>query len=238
MEIKLDPSKEFIANLALQRTGPLLAMGGGEALKQWVETGSKKGILLFLQADDNLQKFLNLVFSEINKESNLFHKTILPRLQKQNKIVSIGPGNCIFELFLINNIKDNGEILLIDVEDTPGLHKHLFEDEGSGYANLGESQNFLRNNGVSWQISLCNPRKTPLPNADFTLLYSILSMGFHYPLESYLKYILTQSQKDSLVIFDCRKGYNQPELKKLESCFKLFHKEESIKSVRLFLQRK
>ena len=159
MEIKLDSSKEFIANLALQRTGPLLAMGGGEALKQWVETGSKKGILLFLQADDNLQKFLNLVFSEINKESNLFHKTILPRLQKQNKIVSIGPGNCIFELFLINNIKDNGEILLIDVEDTPGLHKHLFEDEGSGYANLGESQNFLRNNGVSWQISLCNPNR-------------------------------------------------------------------------------
>ena len=111
MEIKLDSSMEFIANLALQRTGPLLTMGGGEALKKWVETGSKKGILLFLQSDGKLQQFLNLVFSEINKEANLFHSTIFSRLQKQHKIVSIGPGNCIFELFLIRNIKDNGEIL-------------------------------------------------------------------------------------------------------------------------------
>ena len=238
MEIKLDSNKGFIANLALQRTGPLLAMGGGEALKQWVETGSKKEILLFLQSDDKLQQFLNLVFSEISKEANLFHRIISSRLQKQHKIVSIGPGNCIFELFLIKNIKDNGEILLIDVEDTPGLHKHLFEDEGSGYANLGESQSFLKKNGVSWEISLCNPNNTLLPDTDFTLLYSILSMGFHYPLESYLQYIVAQARKDSLVIFDCRNGYNQPELKKLEPHFKLFHNEESKKSARLFLQRK
>ena len=85
--------------------------------------------------------------------------------------------------------------------------------------------------------SLYNP-KTPLPDTEFTLLYSILSMGFHYPLEFYLQYILAQARKDSLVIFDCRNGYNQPELKKLEPHFKLFHKEESKKSTRLFLQRK
>ena len=95
-------------------------------------------------------------------------------------------------------------ILLIDIEYSDS-HKHGFKLEGSGYANLEETQNFLILNDVPMEkFFLCNPKKQHLPKYKFDLLISILSMGFHYPCDSYVDFIVQNAEKGSKIVLDKR----------------------------------
>ena len=246
MEIKIKmplSSDEFVANLVLQRTGPLMAIGGGTAVNEWFNNGTKENIISFIRDGNNLNKYLQGVFSEIQREVFTFHKSCVKELSDNLKIVSIGPGNCVFELLLLRLIsegkikKNIQNITLIDIESSPGLHRHGWNNDGAGYNSLSMAKSFLIDNSINCEVETINPTNTELPSEKFSLLFSILSMGFHYPIREYLTYMKNKSEDSAVIVFDCRKGQNMDELNELKKDFSCFFKEESVKSVRLFLKK-
>ena len=204
MNIPDDP--DFINDLILQRTGPFIRLGGGQALNHWFETGEKARLASFLKKQNLLPAYLKMLVFDVEREVETFcqHTTEC----SFNSLVSIGPGNGIFELMLC--LRYNFErILLIDIEHTEGLHQHGFSTKGSGYASLSRTKSFMSSNGIQQEkIVLCNPLKEKLPPFQFDILISLLSMGFHYPCNDYTDFILSNLKPNSFVIFDKRKGVN------------------------------
>ncbi len=216
MEIKFQKDKKFITNLILQRTGSYISLGGAPQISKWTSTGETDHLLDYLQKNNLVEKYLQSTFNEIQTDINqLLEKIGDTKDLLSGATFSIGPGNCLFELLLYKKLKafsssDNpsGTIYLVDIEQTPELHQHMFYEKGSGYADLGQSRDFLINNDFTIPVNICNPKKNKLPDVKFNFLYSVLSMGFHYPIADYLDFILKNSADQALLIFDDRRGQN------------------------------
>ncbi len=226
---------EFISNLILQKTGYFLKLGGAQALMNWNMYGDKEGLVKFLE-ENNFQKvFLDLVFSELVREYKVIRSLIAD--ENLDRIISIGPGNGLLELLLLKEGLTS-EILLIDIENTD-YHYHGFSDKGSGYADLESTKNFIELNlSTNVAIKCCNPYKQDIPDFSFSLLISLLSMGFHYPCSEYSNYILKNSKHSSLVIIDKRLSTEDKGYQELQEFFFPIHQIQSPKSNRMFLARR
>jgi hypothetical protein len=201
MDIKFPASRNFLDNLILQRTGDFLKLGGGLAFNQWAESGSKSQLSDFLIANNLLGSWLNETANSANNHADALVDCI--GLCSFKNIVSIGPGNGLLELLIYKKTQFTS-IYLIDIEYSDS-HRHGFKLEGSGYANLEETKNFLISNDVPEnKILLCNPSKQNLSEYKFDLLISILSMGFHYPCDSYVDFIVQNAKKGSKIVLDKR----------------------------------
>ena len=230
--IKIPNDREFISNLILQKTGYFLDLGGAEAFQKWNAYGDKAGLVEFLEVTGKLDLYLELVIEELTVEFNQL-RAYIPK-KNFEKIVSIGPGNGLFELLLVQEGLTS-EILLIDIEHTD-YHYHGYNEKGSGYANLNATEVFIKSNiNTDVTIICCNPNKQRIPDFEFTLLISLLSMGFHYPCLEYSDFIVNNSALSATIIFDKRnnvfdEGYNQ-----LEKNFGIIHEFQSPKSTRLIM---
>jgi hypothetical protein len=230
MNIKIPTNEDFFTNLILQRTGPFLKLGGGEALNEWFLHGNKTGLLKFLSEEKLVNSYLQLLLDDVKLEINELRK-YLPDASL-DRIVSIGPGNGLIELILVAEGLTS-ELLLIDIEQTPH-HYHGFNTKGSGYANLTSTKNFILNNAAkSLQIHICNPTREPLPEFKFTLLISLLSMGFHYPCDDYVEFISSQASSHSYIVFDKRRGTFDEGFDKLDNKFSTYKSVPSAKSDRV-----
>jgi hypothetical protein len=231
-DIYFPNDEDFLIDLALQRTGPLINGGGVNEFKKWVSSGDRSGILDFLKNDDSLRNFLNSVLLEIDKElENLIKEA--PEIDTSN-IVSIGPGNGILELALLQS-NPVSKILLIDIETTES-HHHGFFSKAAGYANLLTTKNFFVKNGITDdRIFLCNPTKKSLPDFRFSLAISTLSMGFHYPCDEYAQFLIKNKDKNAYLIFDKRKQTDDNGLIEILQHYKIKKTIESLKSDRIFL---
>jgi hypothetical protein len=199
--IKFPNDQEFLANLILQRSGSFTKNGGREALQTWFRTGEKAQLAAFLTDNKILNRFLRETVQECLDEADELVAN-LPR-SCFNRVISIGPGNGLLELCLFKKTGANA-LLLIDIEETD-LHQAGFAAQGSGYASLDATKVFLTMNGVPEEaVKTCNPKSEPLPRFSFDLLMSILSMGFHYPCDDYLDFILENRNCDARVVVDRR----------------------------------
>jgi len=195
----------WMADLVLQRTGPLLTLGGGHVLAEWVHTGNRQPLETLCSDPGFVSQYLDVVVGEALVEA----ESLEPLLDGQARLCSIGPGNGLVELFLCRNTNAN-HILLIDIERT-AEHRHGFELAGSGYASLQKTKQFMEMNGITGpSIQLCNPRREALPEFTFDVLISIMSMGFHYPCDEYVNFIRANCRQSGRVIFDKRKGVKDP----------------------------
>ena len=244
MEIKLPLNTEFIENIILQRTNRFIELGGQAELTNWVKTGEKKPLSSFLKKNNLVQKYLEQTFEDIQKEAVQISNNLDSQFPSNASLVSIGPGNCVFELLLYKHLgiikKDANLIssfLLIDIEETYGLHQHMFHEKGSGYANLNSAKDFLKNNDVTSSITTCNPAKGNIPKIKYDLLISLYSMGFHYPLDDYIDYILFNSNERALLVFDSRHGQNEQSIKKIESEFVIYKQLNFSKWRRIFFKK-
>jgi hypothetical protein len=234
-DIYFPNDEDFLIDLALQRTGPLINGGGVNEFKNWVTSGDRTGISNFLKNDDSLRRFLKSVCLEIQKElENLIKEA--PEIDTRN-IVSIGPGNGILELALLQS-NPASKILLIDIETTKS-HHHGFFSKAAGYANLLATKNFFLENGITDdRIFLCNPTKTSLPDFRFSLAISTLSMGFHYPCDEYAQFLIKNKEKNAHLVFDKRKQTQDSGLIKILQHYEIKKTIESSKSDRMFLSEK
>ena len=132
---------------------------------------------------------------------------LLPRLEPLNikHLADIGCGYGFFDLFAYHAL--GCSLLLIDVEEND--HRHFgYKDEGAAYSNLATARAFLTANGVPQDaITTWNPEREDLPEiAQIDLAVSLLSCGYHYPVDMYLPFFRFAVRKGGHVLLDIRAG--------------------------------
>jgi hypothetical protein len=195
--------ERFVEDLILQRTEEFVKHGGGVALERWFADGDRSQLVACLKQQGLLEAFVQETAERLRAEAEELANALQAPLDRS--AVSVGPGNGLLELFLFRRLRFS-TLLLIDIEDTES-HVHGFSQHGSGYASLAATKDFLVANGVpSHCILTCNPRREVLPKGRFDLLISILSMGFHYPCDEYVDFILDNVSEGGRVVLDKRRG--------------------------------
>ncbi|HVR60125.1 MAG TPA: hypothetical protein VMT72_25235 [Pseudolabrys sp.] len=200
--IELDFSPSDLADLALQRTAALIALGGGDALVSWFASGDTTALTSFLTPTAVARAFTHAVTEELGREVELLGQHV--DFSTIRTLTSIGPGFCIFELLLYR--RQRCQLYLIDIERSDE-HQHGFNQQGSGYSNNATARAFLERSGVAKaDIAFCNPRFENLNYEPVDAILSNISMGFHYPVTEYVPYIQRTLKANGVLIFDKRKG--------------------------------
>jgi len=234
-KVMLPNEGSFLDDLILQRTGAFIALGGGELLGHWFNTGEKTQLSAALRKDNLVPVFINNVCKKIAEEVDTLLR--VTKRDTMDHFVSIGPGNGIFEMMIYEKIKYE-RILLIDIEHTDD-YRHGFHEQGSGYASLKSTKEFMVSNGVpADKILLCNPRKEKLPPMQFDMLISLLSMGFHYPCDEYVDFILENIRPCGFVVFDKRKDVPDPGFELLSEKLNIVEQVDVTKFCRVFATTK
>ena len=230
MNIIFPESKIFFSDLILQRTDGFIKCGGREVLDRWFKGEQKDHLIDFLINNDKYEEYMKITMGNYLKEVDEFIK--IYKITNGDHLVSIGPGNGVFETLLLKKIKFIN-VLLIDIEDTKS-QKHGFNHKGSGYASLASTKLFLVNNGIPIEtIKICNPRIHNIPKFKFDLLISLYSMGFHYPCNEYVDFIIKNSSLNSKIIYDKRRKVIDIGHDKLENNFKYYKKIQKLKHDRV-----
>ena len=132
-------------------------------------------------------------------------KSVLP--DECSRCLDIGCGIGGIDISLYNHY--NGNIKL-DLIDYTGIDEDLhygFRDKASIYNNLDLTAQFLGDNGVH-NYSIYDATNWRF-DKQYEIIISLLSCGFHYPIETYLNQI--KKHKAGVVILDIRKGTKQKE---------------------------
>jgi hypothetical protein len=204
MNLKYPNDPEFFRNLMLQRTNVLFKVIGQQAFSEWLANGSTTRLdLSFL--DPNLRaEAYELLERDFSDESHSILRCMGQKTPAH--LVSIGPGNGIIETMILQSLSRDVNLSLIDIEQTPS-HHHGYARQGSGYANLSSTARFMSENGIEPEnIFTYNPLIDGLPEVKFDMVISLLSMGFHYPCDHYVDFILKGLNDQGLMIIDIRKG--------------------------------
>ena len=142
--IDLTFSATDLADLALQRTPALIALGGGDALVAWFANGDKSALMAFLSHPTVAEAFIGAVIREVEREAALLARHV--DLSAARSLTSIGPGLCILELLLYR--RQGCRLYLIDIERSDE-HQHGYNHTGSGYSNNATARAFLERNGIA-----------------------------------------------------------------------------------------
>lgn len=185
-----------VFNLCLQRSNRL-----GKLLPSRSKAGDAWEGLMRKAAALHRQTILESVASEIE---DIFAK-IAPHIEEvaPQRLADIGCGQAFIDLLIYRRFGCN--LMLIDIEESPDVH-FGFGDDGAGYADLANARAFLVANGVpDAAIRTINPRKSALSDAGAVdMAISLLSCGFHYPVETYDGFFKSQVKK--AILLDCRNG--------------------------------
>tara|TARA_B110001450_G_C17602928_1_gene473783 strand:- start:315 stop:1028 length:714 start_codon:yes stop_codon:yes gene_type:complete len=234
MQITFPKSKTFFSDLILQRTNAFIQCGGGDILKKWMDGEKKVHLVDYLLDNNQYENFMKITIKSYLEEIEEFKNII--NNEEINNLVSIGPGNGVFETLLLQKIKFK-KILMIDLEETKSQN-HGFNKLGSGYANLINTKKFMIDNSIPEKsIIICNPKKQKLPRFKFNLLISFFSMGFHYPCDEYVDFIIKNGSFKSNIIYDKRRNVYDEGHDVLQKQFLCLRKISNIKHDRIFMEK-
>lgn len=216
----------FLINIMLQRTGYLIEQGLGSLISDWTSSGDVSGFSKLAKNPEFVRSFLEYTLKTAKEDARgILNSTIKHGCKNTESIASIGCGNGFVELYLAKLMKPK-ILYLIDIEETPGKHHHGINIEGAGYSDLSQTKKFLEANLEHPPIIvLINPQKYSLPAIKAQLIISILSAGFHYPINSYSEFIMNSLDSSGILIFDQRFnageafGFSHAYLKQMEPCF-------------------
>lgn len=190
-----------VADIALQRTQTLLTIPciGPIAFRAW-----NKGFesLLLWEARVRRSRILADAWDEVVAEWD----TIGPHVPKRGAGADIGSGHGLLSLAAAR-AQEFSKLYLVDIERTASKH-HSFSERGAGYASLAKASEFLRSNGYS-NVATCNPLNQELPMGPLDCIFSVISAGFHYPIEEYANYARRTLNAGGLLIFDMRHDTDQ-----------------------------
>ncbi len=198
-------SADDVANIAIQRTKHLLRLPivGSPSYRLWLR-GLKWPVLL--EAKLRRKSILKGVAIEIENEYRGLNDYLGSRTIE--RMVDIGCGNALIDVFFWRDYQPRA-IHLVDIEETQVTH-HGYQSTGAGYANLRAAKALLVANGTPAElVKLTNPQKSKLHESDVDLIISIISAGFHYPIEEYAKFALKALKPGGVFIFDARNDTKQ-----------------------------
>ena len=152
-------------------------------------------------ATDHRQTILEAVTGEIEA---MFAK-IAPQIAAvaPARFADLGCGQAFIDLMIYREF--GCDIILIDIEQSGDIH-FGFAATGAGYADLANARAFLVANGVpDTAITTINPNHSPLDAlAPVDMVMSLISCGFHYPVDTYDAFFRTQVRK--AILLDCRRS--------------------------------
>ena len=217
---------------------------------------SKK--LLLLQRNELLSKkqnwlrkrFGRLIFTNIfvnyfqiqdieKRTEELFRREIesikdyLPK--NAENIMDIGCGLGIINIYLNQIYNNQPNFFLLDKNRIDKEIKYGFSSEYESYNDLNQTKNLLLNNNINSLHTIDVEKDIKIENK-IDLVISLKSMGYHYPIDQYLKLFRTCCDDNTCFIFDVSEGYyNASLLKKYFDVVDIIYEEKSIHSLkRLF----
>jgi SAM-dependent methyltransferase len=140
-----------------------------------------------------------------------------------NRILDIGCGIGGVTL-LLHQRYPNAELHMLDRDGVTEKLWYGYQGEASKYNQLTKTREFLELNGVpSAQIFTYNADSGQLPIGSFDLVVSFASMGFHYPVHTYLApaELPQWVGVGGRLILDVRRGTEASQIKELNSLFTL-----------------
>jgi len=188
------------ADVALQRTHHLVRFPGigSVAFRAWRRNFPQ---LLYVEAMLRKDSILAGAMQDARAEFDEIRQFLGDH--RVERSMDIGCGHALIDLWIYREYRCH--LHLVDIEQTQSRH-HEWHEKGAGYASLASAKKFLARNGVpAGQISLTNPQKTELADENCDLIFSLLSAGFHYPVEEYARFAHRALRPGGIFIFDARK---------------------------------
>ncbi len=170
--------------------------------------------------------------SKLDKESKIeFNELINFLPSKIYNVVDIGSGLGIINIFLEKHFTNKINFTLIDKNRIEKKVTYGFCNEGEFYNNFSLTADFLKNHGINMnQIKLIDSDDINIINNKFDLVISLLSMGYHYPINQYLSFLKKNTHKNTIFIFDV--SFENEEINKISQLFKIVEIVKKSKEVR------
>ena len=219
-----------LINIALQRSSVLHDQPRpGQIIRDWTagDTAPLNAAIDSLGTDIALR-----AATEIWQE----YQSLRSHLPQTTATADIGCGYGFFDLFLA---RDTGcSLHLIDLETNENRH-FGFSDKPAAYSNLDTARRLLVANGVaSDQITTINPAHDPVEaTGPVDLVVSLLSCGFHYPVNDYLPYLRTCLKPGGQAILDLRATTEARQTALLEEFGTVAHHSRTGPAQRVILTR-
>ncbi len=175
---------------------------------------------------------------DMNGEISLIKK-YLPKTI--DSILDIGCGVAGIDVMISNYYKNKINVYLLDKTLVDKKVFYKFEKRASFYNSLDLARKILEINGVA-SASIHTQEATANNKikfkTNFDLIISLISWGFHYPVEIYLNEAYAKLKKGGVLIIDIRKDTGGVELVKKKfgnlDVIKEFSKFVRIRSVKKF----
>jgi SAM-dependent methyltransferase len=152
------------------------------------------------------EEIARLYTKDIHQEYDSI-KQFLP--ERAGKILDIGCGIAGIDLLLYRHYHAcQSELSLLDKDLLSEKIYYGYKSSGAFYNSLSIAQTFLTANAVpSSKILIYDPDADGFPRRErFDLIISLISWGFHYPVETYLEEVHGSLADDGVLILDLRKG--------------------------------
>ena len=162
-------------------------------------------------------------------------KNYLP--EKADNIIDIGCGLGIINIFLNKIYNNQPNFFLLDKNRIDKVIKYGFSSDYESYNDLKETRNLLINNDINpSSINTFDVEKDFKIDAKIDLVISLKSMGYHYPIDQYLRLFQTCCDENTSFIFDVSDGYyNESLFKKHFESIDIIYEEKSIHSLKRLL---
>ena len=173
-----------------------------------------------------VQNFEKITEELFYKEFITF-KNYLPN--SPENIMDIGCGLGIINIYLNEFFEKKPVFFLLDKNRVDRKIKYGFSSNYESYNDLNETKNILLNNNIDTnRINLFDVEKQFLITKKMDLVISLKSMGYHYPINTYIELLRNCCTKDTVFIFDI--GDNQYDENYLRTIFqdiKIIYEEKT-----------
>lgn len=149
-----------------------------------------------------LQRTRKIPFADEIKAEYLKLKPFLPASIKS--VLDIGCGIGGIDYYLSKNHGSPVLHMLDYNKKDENIHFGL-RPTASKYNSLESTREFLNNNGIT-NFELHDAEKGYPDGHEYDLIISLLSCGYHYPVNTYLNGIIKTLSKDGALIIDVRIG--------------------------------
>ena len=217
--IKLNPKSKKL--LLLQRNELLTAR------QNWLR--KTFGRLIFTNFFVNyfqVQNFEKITEDLFYKEFETF-KNYIPN--SAENIMDIGCGLGIINIYLNEFFEKKPVFFLLDKNRVDRKIKYGFSSNYESYNDLNETKNILLNNNIDTnRINLYDVEKQFLITKKMDLVISLKSMGYHYPINTYIELLRNCCTKNTVFIFDIGDNqYDENYLKKIFDDVKIIYEEKT-----------
>ena len=217
-----------------------------------IKLNSKSKKLLLLQRNELLTKTQNLIrkkfgrFLFTNFFINYFQNQDLEKITEElflkelntfknflpnsvNTIMDIGCGLGIINIYLNKFFEKKPIFFLLDKNRIDRKIKYGFSINYESYNDLNETKNILLGNEIDSDcIYLFDVEKQFQINKKIDLVISLKSMGYHYPINSYIELFRNCCTKNTVFIYDIGENqYDENYIKTIFDDVKIIYEENT-----------